>query len=542
MTAASQLALPFAAGGPSDVRQLVADVIGWAGTVPKVGIAPAERELLDRATARRPSQDRDWNAADCIGAEDWSEQLCGLRSVEERRDLGQFFTPSPIVDVMVEWCRQRSPEQVVDPGCGTGRFALAAARALPSTRVIAIDSDPVATLICRAQIARLGLSNIEVRCSDFLTDQLSLEPCRTAFVGNPPYVRHHRLTPEVKRWGMEAARQLGVPFSGLAGLHVYFFLATALRARSGDFGCYITSAEWLDVGYGKGLRQLLMNRLGVSSLSLLEESSSAFADAMTSALITCFEVGSRTRRIRVSVVDEFQRADGPEDSPSLSRDELDDRWGAALRGGGATSPADGLVRLREIARVHRGIATGANDFFVMEPNQAKTLGLQDFAKPVVSAAKQIIHSGGCVEGRGCKVLILLPKSLDGLTPPQRRAVDTYLAQGTTEGIPQRYLCRHRSPWWYLGEPSPPQIVASYMARRPPAFALNPNGLHILNIAHGIFPHAPVTGRELARLVTMLNDRATTFVGNGRRYQGGLEKFEPREMENLLIPPLAGTNA
>jgi hypothetical protein len=341
---------------------------------------------------------------------------------------------------------------------------------------------------------------------------------------------------------MDAARQLGVPFSGLAGLHVYFFLATALRARSGDFGCYITSAEWLDVGYGKGLRQLLMNRLGVSSLSLLEESSSAFADAMTSALITCFEAGSRTRHIRVSVVDEFQRADGPEDSPRLSRDELDDRWGAALRGGGATSPADGLVRLREIARVHRGIATGANDFFVMEPSQAKALGLQDFAKPVVSAAKQIIHSGGCVEGRGCKVLILLPKSLDGLTPPQRRAVDAYLAQGTTDGIPQRYLCRHRSPWWYLGEPSPPQIVASYMARRPPAFALNPNGLHILNIAHGIFPIAPVTGRELARLVAILNDRAKTFVGNGRRYQGGLEKFEPREMEDLLIPPLAGNKA
>jgi hypothetical protein len=81
-----------------------------------------------------------------------------------------------------------------------------------------------------------------------------------------------------------------------------------------------------------------------------------------------------------------------------------------------------------------------------------------------------------------------------------------------------------------------------MARRPPAFALNPNGLHILNIAHGIYPHRRLSQRELTRLVASLNERAESFVGNGRRYQGGLEKFEPREMEDLLISPGPPTDA
>ena len=542
MTATSQLALPFAAAPAGDVRQLVAGVIDWAGNLPRLGLAAAEQELIGLAVDPRFRRSRNGARLDSFGDDDWADELGRLRSVDERRDLGQFFTPQPIVDVMVDWCRQRQPAQVVDPGCGTGRFAIAAAQTLPAARVIAIDSDPVATLICRARIERLGLPNVEVRCADFLTAELPLENGPTAFVGNPPYVRHHRLTPAIKRWGTEAARQLGVPFSGLAGLHVYFFLATAIRARPGDFGCYITSAEWLDVGYGKGLRQLLKDRLGICSLSLLDESAAAFADAMTSALIACFEVGSGARSIRVSVVNEFRRADGPDDSRCLAHGQLIDRWGTALRGGIATRPTSGLMRLGEFARVHRGIATGANDFFVMELGQARALGLQDFARPAVTAAKQIIHSGGRLDGRGCKVLILLPKSLAGLSPVQRRAVDAYLEQGTQQGVPQRYLCRHRSPWWYLGEPNPPQIIASYMARRPPAFALNPQGLLILNIAHGIFPHHRAEDGTLAQLVGMLNAQAKTFVGNGRRYQGGLEKFEPREMEDLLIPPLPGSNA
>jgi len=35
------------------------------------------------------------------------------------------------------------------------------------------------------------------------------------------------------------------------------------------------------------------------------------------------------------------------------------------------------------------------------------------------------------------------------------------------------------------------------------------------------------------MVDVLNASAPGFSGGGRRYQGGLEKFEPKEMEGLL---------
>jgi len=74
-----------------------------------------------------------------------------------------------------------------------------------------------------------------------------------------------------------------------------------------------------------------------------------------------------------------------------------------------------------------------------------------------------------------------------------------------------------------------------MTRQAPAFALNPDGLATLNVVHGLFPKVPLDNEQLAGLVRFLNAHREQFRGEGRTYQGGLEKFEPREMENLQVP-------
>jgi len=77
-----------------------------------------------------------------------------------------------------------------------------------------------------------------------------------------------------------------------------------------------------------------------------------------------------------------------------------------------------------------------------------------------------------------------------------------------------------------------------MARQPPAFALNPQGLRIVNVIHGLYPKVPLDAQQLKGLVRYLNANRLSFKGMGRTYQGGLEKFEPSEMEALPIPPSA----
>jgi SAM-dependent methyltransferase len=464
------------------------------------------------------------------------DALVRARSLSERRDMGQFLTPWPIVETMVDWVRGQQPCQVVDVGSGTGRFAIAAGRALPNARIIAVDSDPVACLICRARVRTLGLANVEVHCADFLQDALPIGSGKTAYLGNPPYVRHHRVSPPLKAWAAAACRRLCIPFSALAGLHLYFFLAIALRGQPGDVGCLITSAEWLDVNYGRTLRRLLLERLGVRSVCVLDDSVAAFEDAMTSAAITCFEIGSASPSVCFSQVREFDRAEGPVSAYGARREALPERWRLLCRDGHQSVPCGPIARLGDLFSVHRGIATGANRFFVMSQPEASARGLQRFAHPVVTAGLEVLRAQGELDLGTLDRLILIPARIEDIGPDRdREAVKRWLSEGEKAGVPSRFLCRHRSPWWWLGNAVPPPLVASYMARRPPAFALNPGGALLLNIAHGLYPRHPMTAAQLRGAVSMLNDAAHTFVANGRCYQGGLVKFEPREMERLVIP-------
>src|SRR5262249_20594797 len=146
-----------------------------------------------------------------------------------------------------------------------GRFILAAAEVLPKAELVAIESDPVAALMLRANLTARGYAKrTTVLVRDYREVELSQCSGRTAFIGNPPYVRHHDIAESWKRWYAAQFAGLGIKASALAGLHLHFFLKTRLLGREGDLGAFITSAEWLDVNYGSALRTLLLDGLGGS--------------------------------------------------------------------------------------------------------------------------------------------------------------------------------------------------------------------------------------------------------------------------------------
>jgi hypothetical protein len=74
---------------------------------------------------------------------------------------------------------------------------------------------------------------------------------------------------------------------------------------------------------------------------------------------------------------------------------------------------------------------------------------------------------------------------------------------------------------------------TYMARRPPRFALNPAGARLLNIAHGLYPKENLAPEELESVVSWLNKQP--LQGIGRTYAGGLIKVEPRDALRIRIP-------
>jgi adenine-specific DNA-methyltransferase len=504
------------------------------GAAQVAGLAPAEERLLAEAARPRRGLIEAARAAIAGGGDPLGEAFCALRTPALRREHGATYTPAAIVDAMVAWAgRAVRPARVVDPGMGSARFLVAAARRFPEAELVGVEIDPLAALLGRAALAAAGLRRrARVLLEDYRALRLDPAAGPTLFLGNPPYVRHHDIAPRWKRWLAETARRRGLPVSQLAGLHVHFFLATAEHAAPDDVGVLITAAEWLDVNYGALPRALFAGDLGGLGLHLLEPTAEPFPDAATTAVISCFRVGARARTVAMRRVASLPALGSLERGRQVPVADLRaaPRWTPLTRPAVRAHP--GLIELGELCAVRRGQVTGANAFWIAG---AHAPGLPAHVlKPTVTHARELLAAGAAlVDAAPLRRVIDLPEDLSTLDPEARRAADALLRKGRAAGVDRGYIASHRRAWWAVALYPPAPILATYMARRPPGFVRNLAGARHINIAHGLYPRVPLAPAQLDALAAHL--ARTASCSAGRTYAGGLTKFERREMERLLVP-------
>lgn len=516
-----------------ELVSLCVALIGGTG-----GLSTAERQLTKTAPATSSTAAAIAAVRKSIkaGEDPLGEAFSAIRSASDRRAAGAVYTPPAIVRSMMTWlAAQGSPARIVDPGAGSGRFILAAGKAFPNAKLVAVEMDPLAALMLRANVKAHGWGDrVTVMVKDYR--EIHLPRCAgvTAFIGNPPYVRHHEIADDWKSWYSSNFSELGIKASALAGLHLHFFLQTRLLAKPGDVGAFITSAEWMDVNYGSALRKLLINELGGIALNVLEPTVEAFPGTATTAAITCFRVGETAEPVRVRSVDALSGLNGLTKGTDIPRERLQaaPRWSIIVRPSAQAGGGD--IELGELFRVHRGQVTGANGIWIAG-EQAKAL--PDRVKmPAVTKARDLILAGAHLKSAEVlRRVVDLPAELDEFSKDERRRISAFLSWAKLNGADQSYIAQHRRAWWSVGLKAPAPILCTYMARRPPQFTINSCDARHINIAHGLYPREAMDAATVSRLVTWLNTNIST--GGGRTYSGGLTKFEPKEIERLRIPSL-----
>ena len=470
-----------------------------------------------------------------LGQDPLGDALMHLRPPDQRRPLGATYTPSEIVSSIVAWVAERSrPVRVVDPGTGSARFLLEAGRVLPEALLVGVEIDALAALLARANLTAAGFDHrAQILVRDYRDADLGEVNGTTAYIGNPPYVRHHQIEPKWKEWLTTNSASLGLKASGLAGMHVHFMLATALHARPGDLGAFVTSSEWLDVNYGHLPRMLVATRLGGVSIHLVDPRAAPFADAATTAAVTCFSVGQSTESIRIERVPSTTDLGVLDGGRRFSRRQLRaaPRWSALLNG--TKKPPEGYVELGEICRVHRGAVTGANSIWITDANDP-SLPSEVLFPSVTRAAELFSAADGTLSSTsGLRSVIDLPADLDTFDEADRLRIERFLRSAERRGVRSGYIARNRNPWWTVGLRAPAPILATYMARRPPTFVRNLSSAHNVNVVHGIYPREAMSAAALDALAAAL--RIAAPAAEGRTYAGGLVKFEPSEMARIYVP-------
>jgi len=192
----------------------------------------------------------------------------------------------------------------------------------------------------------------------------------------------------------------------------------------------------------------------------------------------------------------------------------------------------GFIELGELFRVHRGQVTGGNDVWI-DSDAARDLPKR--CKPfAVTSARELFTAGVELSStNGLHRVIDLPAELDTLDADERKAVQRFLAWARRHGAHESYIATHRRAWWSVGLRAPAPILCTYMARRAPAFVRNLVKARHINIAHGLYPRDPLNDAALTAILSYLRRHMSTT--GGRTYAGGLVKFEPRELERILLP-------
>ena len=506
-----------------------------AGLLPHAtGISIAERLLLSRVeTEAAPEFLASLKRQIRQGRDPLGEAYARVHSPEARRGAGVTLTPLPVVDQVVSLAADLlpKPHRVVDCGAGSGRFTIAALQRFRAARIVACEINPLLALVLRANVACSGLeARLEVFVGDFRELTLPRGGGPTLFIGNPPYVRHHDIPAFWKNWYQRGLQSYGAEGSQLAGLHLHFFLKAKLLAQAGDAGCFITAAEWLDVGYGAGLRQLLLNGLGGVAVHTFPPEQNVFPDALTTAAITSFQVGSEIDGMRFSTQGDRTQTRWI----SCATLQSTPNWSSLTRPQPAR-PKQATKTLGDYFKVQRGQVTGANNLWIVSPDHPELPESVMF--PAVTQAEDLLNlNGGALRDPGkLKRVIDLPADLSILPLAQRRKVESFLVWAEKLGARNSYIASHRKPWWCVNLREPAPVIMTYMGRRPPVFARNLAGARLLNIAHGLYPLQPIAPRTLNALVDWLNKN--TPLAAGRVYAGGLVKFEPGEAMRIPVPPL-----
>jgi adenine-specific DNA-methyltransferase len=467
-----------------------------------------------------------------------------LTSREDRYRKGQFFTPPGIADFMAEWIRDLQPETVLDPGVGGGVLLRAVG---PGPRRYGLDTDKKAIQVSGASLG----DEVELAIGDFL-DPEAWPLSKTSFdavIANPPYIRHHHLSAEDKARAHRYAVELGVKVSRLSGSYVYFFLETLLRLNEGGRLAFITPTEFLDVRYGRAVKEALLTHCDIDEVLVLEMDELAFEGVLTTSAITLATkrakpVG-RVRLTEASLDGAVSRSRSVDLKSEFAAPELPwtpllparaERIAPLLKGRSA--------KLGDYCRVRRGIATGDNSFFCLSSEDVDRLEIEGrFLVPVVIGSRDLPTEGPLDRrfrkeriNQGARVFLFYchepREALEGTNALR------YIELGEEMGLHERFNCRTRRPWYGVEQVPPPDFFVTYMARNRARMVRNLVGARCMTSLLNLWAK-PGIDPESLRPVLEDQVNATLLRELGRTYGGGLGKIEPGELVALPIRPLDG---
>jgi len=486
-------------------------------------------------------------------------RLDAAKTQAERNRLGQFATPDALAQDILDYANtllpDNAPIRFLDPAIGTGAFYAALRNTYPASRIQTACGYEIDPHYGNPAAALWRDTRLDVRITDFTG-----QPPEAAFnllICNPPYVRHHHLESEQKaRLQATSLAASGIRLSGLAGLYCHFLAQSHAWMSEGGIAGWLIPSEFMDVNYGQAIKRYLLERVTLLHIHRFDPADVQFADALVSSAVVWFRKSPPPQHHQVKFTFGGTLTESAQCrhvcTSVLAKEPKWTRFPAASE---RTRPAAGIVS--DFFTIKRGIATGDNDFFILGEDTLTQRNLpKEVFRPILPSPRYIRADEITADTHGIPLLDKRLFLLDTDLPEEHIShryptLHQYLQEGRAQGLPERYLCRHRKCWYAQEKRTAAPIICTYLGRsdnknkRPFRFILNHSKATVANVWLAMYPTPAVQQAmqfkpDILRQVwqTLNSIDPEQLLGEGRVYGGGLHKLEPKELGNVPVPELA----
>jgi len=455
-----------------------------------------------------------------------------------------------IATIAIGFLKERSLDiHFGDPAVGNGVFFGALLKALNQNSInsaCGIDINPDQVLAAKRRWQQFGL---DVMVGDFL--HLDKMEKRTLILANPPYLRYQKIKPNYKKSLRERAfLATGIDISGSAGLYVYFLILSHKWMQPNAIAAWLIPSNFMVTNYGMAIREYLTTKVQLLRIHNYDATVPQFESVKIIPSVVVFR-NKKPDSKTIATLSFGKSLLKPYFSEDVKVSDLSSQniWNIPIN---KSVDKINSCLISDLFEVRRGIATGANNFFILERKEAKILGIPENAlRPILPKSRvlqsNIIESDedGYPNVKPQLVLIdcnLSENDISILYPEFYK----YLLKGKNEGIVNRALVKNRHPWYKQENRKPAPYLCTYMGRgkdnKPPVhFIWNKSKAIATNTYLMLFPKRSLeqvlsTQPEYEQeLFKVLQNTAEKFLDWPlREYADGLKKIEPKGLQNVQI--------
>ena len=463
---------------------------------------------------------------------------------------GSYYTPAWIADFVARWIGGYEARDILEPSCGDGVFFQSFSDIVENDiSVMGFDTDSSAIMQSKQRKVTSKI-HLTLRNEDFLNWAIKNYnagcPIRfDAVVGNPPFIRYQYLEKEMQQSAQNLFSAMGQKFTKHTNAWLPFVLASIAFLKPGGHIGMVIPAEIINVLYAQGIRDYLISEC--DRILLVDPEDIWFEDTLQGAMLLLAEKKTdKSNEAELGIIrtvgKEFTMSDPTKffnEAEYLPSSFFTRKWTYALL---TKKEAEAFNRVKEststylfrqLADVDVGIVTGANKFFLVPDATVEQYGLADVAHPMFGRSEHcrgIIydaeqHQQNAENGYPTN-FIYFESEENG------RAHQAYLAVGENEGIPARYKCKIRTPWYKVPSVYSSRVNMLKRSSGMPRLILNEMEAYNTDTAYRITPKDGVHAESL--VYCFINSiTALSAELEGRFYGGGVLELVPSEIERLL---------